>query len=333
MVVVEVGEEGGQVGVAERPDRHARRLVVTGGPEAVRVGVGVGPGHGGLLVVLAGGPLRARPALGAARSVRVGALVLLAAVDGCWAGRVAALLAVWSVRWRPWTRCDGLAGVVPGGPLGGLARHRAEGLVGVGDLVGAAVVLDGGGGLPPGPPPSGALGDRAEFAAQVAGLLVLDGQAAGAALPGQLADDLAVGGAEVGVGLQPAGPALLMLAQRRARCRRPGRPAGGPPPAAARSVAAGPAGQRRRSIPRPWRWWSCVVVSCSRAWSACGSAGAGPRQLPGPVPGGLVEQAPGAGRVRPAVPRVDSRRRSRLLGVSIAKVWSPARDRAWASWS
>ena len=108
---------------------------------------------------------------------------------------------------------DGLAGVLPGGPLGGLARHRAQRLVGVGDLVGAAVVLDGGGGLSPGPPPPGALGDRAELAAQVAGRLVLGGQAAGPALPGQLADDLAVGGAEVGVGLQPASPALLMLAQ------------------------------------------------------------------------------------------------------------------------
>ena len=58
------------------------------------------------------------------------------------------------------------------------------------------------------------LGDRAELAAQVARLLLLGGQAGGAALPGQLADDLAVGGAEVGVGLQPASPALLMLAQR-----------------------------------------------------------------------------------------------------------------------
>ena len=45
---------------------------------------------------------------------------------------------------------DGLAGVLPGGPLGGLARHAAQGLLGVGEVVGAAVVLDGGGGLSPG---------------------------------------------------------------------------------------------------------------------------------------------------------------------------------------
>jgi hypothetical protein len=42
---------------------------------------------------------------------------------------------------------------------------------------------------------------------------MLGGQAGGAALPGQLANDLAVGGAEMGIGLHPAGPALLMPPQ------------------------------------------------------------------------------------------------------------------------
>jgi hypothetical protein len=42
---------------------------------------------------------------------------------------------------------------------------------------------------------------------------VLGGHAGGAALPGQLPQDLPVGGAEVGIGLQPAGPTLLLLAQ------------------------------------------------------------------------------------------------------------------------
>jgi hypothetical protein len=46
------------------------------------------------------------------------------------------------------------------------------------------------------------LWDRSEFVAQVAGLVVLGGQAAGSALPGQLPDDLLVGGAEVGIRLQ-----------------------------------------------------------------------------------------------------------------------------------
>jgi transposase len=52
LVVVEVGEQGGQVSVAEGTDRHSGLLVVTGGPEAIGAGVGlqrVGPGHGGLL--------------------------------------------------------------------------------------------------------------------------------------------------------------------------------------------------------------------------------------------------------------------------------------------
>jgi len=79
VVVVEVGEEGGQVGVVERPDRHPGLLVVTGWPEAVRVGVG--PWHGGLLVVLAGGPLRVRPAWGHGPLGAGWWLVLLVAVD------------------------------------------------------------------------------------------------------------------------------------------------------------------------------------------------------------------------------------------------------------
>jgi hypothetical protein len=45
VVVVVVGEQGGQVGLAEGPDRYPRLLVVTGGPEAVRV-KGRLPGHG-----------------------------------------------------------------------------------------------------------------------------------------------------------------------------------------------------------------------------------------------------------------------------------------------
>jgi hypothetical protein len=144
---------------------------------------------------------------------------------------------------------NGVAGVLPGGPLGGLARHPAEGLLGIGDLVGAAVVLDGGG-LPPGSPPPSALRYGAELAAQVAGLVLLECEAVGAALPGQLADDLPVGGAEVGVGLQPAGPLLLMLAQRELGVggavgllanhrHRPG------------VAPAGPPRHGRRSIPRP----------------------------------------------------------------------------------
>jgi hypothetical protein len=47
LVVVEVGEQGGQVGVAKRPDRHAWLLVVARWPSLVGVGLGgMMPWHG-----------------------------------------------------------------------------------------------------------------------------------------------------------------------------------------------------------------------------------------------------------------------------------------------
>ena len=86
LVVVEVGEQGGQVGLAEGPDRHPRLLVVTGGPDAVRVRVRL-PGHGGLLVVPAGGPFWARPAQRRVPPSSGKRLILLVAVDRGRAGR------------------------------------------------------------------------------------------------------------------------------------------------------------------------------------------------------------------------------------------------------
>ena len=96
---------------------------------------------------------------------------------------------------------------------------------------------------------------------------MLGGQAAGAALPGQLPHDLAVGRAEVGVGLQPAGPALLLAAQGQLVVVGPvgllaGHQRGGP-------VGRGrpdPPGQTKH--PLPSRCGSLLVVSCVRAWSA-----------------------------------------------------------------
>jgi hypothetical protein len=41
VVLVEAGEQGGQVGVTQRPDAHARLLVVAGRPVAVGVGDGL----------------------------------------------------------------------------------------------------------------------------------------------------------------------------------------------------------------------------------------------------------------------------------------------------
>jgi hypothetical protein len=197
--------------MAEEPDGRARLLRVTGPPTCVWIGGvglgGMGLGMAGLLVLLASGPLWAT--LACSRPLLwIAGLVTLAAVDGCWAGWRRPLLAIGG----PLALLDALgggAGLVPGGSLGRLARYRAERLLGVADPIGAAVVLDGGRGLPPRPAGSGGVRDRAEFLAEVAGWGVLGGQTGGAALPGQLPHDVAVDGAEVGVGLQPPGPALL----------------------------------------------------------------------------------------------------------------------------
>jgi hypothetical protein len=137
-------------------------------------------------LVLAGGTLRTRPPrrqdqLGARRS-----LVLMVAVDHrrarcCGPLRRAVVVAA---ALAGLDSADRLAGVLPGGPRGRLARHRPYRGLGVGDPVGLAVVLDGGGGLPPGPPPPGRLGQRAELVTKVAGLVVIQCEAAGATLPG-----------------------------------------------------------------------------------------------------------------------------------------------------
>jgi hypothetical protein len=137
VVVVEVGEQGLEVGVAEGPDGHARRLLVAGRPAAVRVRVGrggVGLGMVGLLELLAGAPLRATPAC---YPLLWGAgLFVLTAVKGSWAGCCGALLTAGGAL----ALLDALGGgtsVLPGGPLGRLARHRAQRLFGVADAIGA----------------------------------------------------------------------------------------------------------------------------------------------------------------------------------------------------
>jgi hypothetical protein len=214
VVVVEVAEQGLEVSVAEGPDGHARLLVVAERPAAVRVRIGlggVGPGHGGLLELLAGGPLGATPACW--RLLWGAGVVGLAAVKGCWPGGCCPLLTV-SGALPLLDPLGGGAGLLPGGPLGSLAWHRAERLLGVAEVVAVAIILDGGGRLPPRPPSPGALGHRAELLAEVAGWVVLGDQAGDAALPSQLPYDSAVGGTEVGVRLQPPGPALLVPSQR-----------------------------------------------------------------------------------------------------------------------
>src|SRR6266540_4051832 len=111
---------------------------------------------------------------------------------------------------------DGGAGALPVGPLPCVLRDRAEGAVGVADLVDGAVLLDLGSGLPPGALSPGALRHGAEGVAQVAGTVLVDplaGQPAGAALPRQRPHHPPVLRAEGGMLLEPAGAALLVGAQ------------------------------------------------------------------------------------------------------------------------
>jgi hypothetical protein len=121
------------------------------------------------------------------------------------------------------------------------------------------------------------------------GLLLLQCEAAGAALPGQLPHDLPVGATEVGVGLQPANSALLLLAQLELGV-------GGAVGLLARHQRRGPIGRGRLSPPgqakhppaRP-----LVIIAGGellKGLVGLGPAGTGPRQLPGPVPWRLVQQ-------------------------------------------
>jgi len=154
------------------------------------------------VVVVAGGPLGAWPA----------ALLVWSRLGGALAGRLGvtgtvggALLGTDSV--------DGRAGPLAVGPLAWVARLRAKRPIWVDDVVAAPVVLDLGGGLTPGPPTPSRLRHRTEGLQDIAGPVGFDGQAGGAALPGEGPHHLPVLGAQVGVGLQPALAALLMLAQ------------------------------------------------------------------------------------------------------------------------
>jgi len=106
---------------------------------------------------------------------------------------------------------DGRAGPLPVSPLSEIVGLSADGPVRIRDVVGAPVVLDPSGGLAPGPPTPGRLRYRAEGLQDIGRSLLLDGQPGGPALPGQCPHDLPVLRAQLGVGLQPAVAALLML--------------------------------------------------------------------------------------------------------------------------
>ena len=184
---------------------------------------------------------------------------------------------------------DGRADPLPVGPLGWVVGLGAEGPVGVSDVVGVPVLVDLGGGLAPGPPAPGRLGHRAQRLQDIAGAVGFDGQAGGAPLPGQGPHDLPIGGAEVGVGFQPALAALLVLAQLPlpvmspvgllGRHRQPTRHVAG-----LVAAAAQPAKHARRRV------IGGLLVG-GQGLLGLLAVGGGPGQLAAAVPGGLVELA------------------------------------------
>jgi hypothetical protein len=156
-------------------------------------------------------------------------------------------------------------------------------------VVGAPVVLDLAGGLVPGSAAPGRLGHRAEGLQDIAGPLLLDGHAGGAALPGKGPHDLPILRAKMGVGLQPAVAALLVLTQLPLPImspiellgghRQPTRHLGGLVAAAAepeKHVGRLAAGGRLVGGHR----FLCLLA-----------VGGGPSELAGAVAGGLVELA------------------------------------------
>src|SRR5512132_529820 len=274
-----------------------------------RCGVGLAM-EASFLLVLAGGPLRAWPATLLAKSRLsgrlAGRLTLMSTLRG-------ALLAV--------DPLDGHAGPLSVGPLGRVTRVGAEGPVRSVDVVAASIVLDLSSGVAPAPPASGRLGHRPQGVQDIAGALLLDGEPGGAPLPGQGPHDLPILRPEVGVGLQPAVAALLILPQL-------------PLPV---TGAVGLLGGHRQSTRHASR---LVIAAAQPAKHARGRAAGGllvagqgylrlltmgrsASQLPSAVAGGPVELA-----AQP-VPLGPQLRRGQP--VSMANLWPPARDRAWAS--
>jgi hypothetical protein len=229
-----------------------------------------------LSAVLAGGPLRAWPAALGARSRPTGVLAGRPAVVGAVGGP---LLGVGAL--------DGHAGPLPVSSLAGVVGLGAEGPLGVGDLVGAPVLLDLGRRVAPGPPAPGRLGHRAEHFQHIARAVGFDRYAGGSPLPGQGPHDLPILGAEVGVGFQPGVAKLLVLAQLPLPIMGPVGLLGGhrhPTRYAGRSVivAAQPAKHAGRLV------IGGLLVGGQGLFGLL-AVGGGPGQLAAAVAGGLVE--------------------------------------------
>jgi hypothetical protein len=151
-------------------------------------------------VRLAGGPLGSSPATLLVRSRRTGALAGRLGVTGAVGGP---LLAVDPV--------DGGADPLAVGPLGGVVGLGAKGPIRIRDVVGVPVLLYLGRGLAPGPPTPSRRRQWTQRLEDMAGPVSFDRKAGGPPLPGQGSHDLPILRAELGVGLQPAVAALLVL--------------------------------------------------------------------------------------------------------------------------
>jgi hypothetical protein len=212
----------------------------------------------------------------------------------------------------------------PVSPLGRPVGLGAKGPVWIGDVVAAPVVLDLGGGLSPGPPSPGRLGNWPHRLQGIRGAILLDGYSGGAPLPGQGTHHLPILRAEVGVGLQPAGAAVLVLAQLPLPVRGPVDLLGGHRHPARLVVAAAQPAKHAGRLATGGR------LVGGQGLLGLLAIGGRPDQLPAAVTGILVELA-----AQP-VPFGPQLCRGQLLEVraawaSMARVCPPTRDRAWAS--
>jgi hypothetical protein len=166
----------------------------------------------------------------------------------------------------------------------------AKGPLGIGDLVGAPVLVDLGRRVAPGPLAPGRRRHRAQRLQDIGGAVGFDSQPGGAPLPGQGPHDLPILRAQVGIGFQPAIAALLVLAQLPLPIMGPVDLLGGYRQStryAGRVVIAAtqPAKHARRLAT------GGLLIGDQRLLGLLAMSG-GPAQLAAAVAGGLVELAP-----------------------------------------
>src|SRR5215207_2010742 len=296
-----------------RTDPAGPILVVVEGPRSR-----TGHRECSFLLGLAGGPLGALAA----------ALLVRSRLAGGFAGRleVAAGVGGALLGLNP---LDGRVGSLPVGSLRRVAGLGAERPVRVGDVVGVPVLLDLGGGLAPGPPAPGRRWHGPEGLEDVTGAVLLDGESGGPPLPGQGPHHLPILRPEVGMASShpwrrcwcwrsPRSRSWARLTSWVATANPPGMPPGWSPPR--RSQPSMPGGGRPVA-----GWWPARAASACWRWALARTSSR--------VRSRGARSSWRRSRSRSArSSAVVSRWRSVLFGVSMARVWPPARDRAWANW-